>query len=206
MAGDFFDLLANCQDGWGDVPDEPLEPGMAYLADLGVGEKFSVGDEVFILLEKCDDGGAIVVRKDMLPEASRFGESADWKSSFIRRDLNGRYYQRLAAIVGDNNIIPMTRDLTSLDGLDDYGSCIDNVSLMTVHEYAKYHRILGFASYPRWQYLITPFSTPSNEYTRNVCCVNYFGAVDWCGCDNDFGVRPFLKFNSSILVSVEDDG
>lgn len=206
MAGDFFDLLANCQDGWDDIPNDSLEPGMAYLADLDVGEKFSVGDEVFILLERCNDGGSIVVRKDLLPETSRFGNSADWKSSIIRGDLNGRYYQRLAAIVGDNNIIPMTRDLTSLDGLNDYGSCVDNVSLMTVHEYAKFHRILGFARYTRWQYLITPFSTPSNDYSRVVCCVFDNGTVLWVVCDHDHGVRPFLKLNSSILVSVEDDG
>ncbi len=40
----------------------------------------------------------------------------------------------------------MRRDLTSLDGLDDYGVCIDKVSMLTAAEYAKYHKILGVKS------------------------------------------------------------
>lgn len=97
----------------------------------------------------------------------------------------------------------MTRDLTSLDGLDDYGICVDNVSLLTVSEYAKYHKILGVGTKsPDWWWLITPASTPSNRYSYHTCHVNRDGTVYWDSVEGRNGVRPVITLNSSVLVKV----
>lgn len=120
--------------------------------------------------------------------------------------LNKEYFKKIAAIIGENNIISMDRDLTSLDGLDDYGTCTDKVSLLTATEYAKYHKILGLKSnYPDWWWLITPASTPSNDYARDVCGVCSYGVLDWGGCGCAGGVRPFLNLESSISVLLNKD-
>ena len=120
--------------------------------------------------------------------------------------LNNEYFKKIAAIIGENNIISMDRDLTSLDGLDDYGTCTDKVSLLTAAEYAKYHKILGLKSnYPDWWWLITPASTPSNNYARCVCYVNSYGILGWGGCGYTSGVRPFLNLESSISVLLNKD-
>lgn len=171
------------------------------LATLKSGDEFKLGDEVFIVMEHTDKGTR-VISKEFAYEKVKFGDNSNWNTSPIRRMLNNEYFKKLAAIIGENNILSMDRDLTSLDGLDDYGTCTDKVSLLTATEYAKYHKILGLKSdYPDWWWLITTASTPSNNYTRLVCFVNSYGVLDWNDCDSSLGVRPFFMFKSSVLVT-----
>lgn len=181
---------------------------MVELSTLEIGAEFSIGDETFILLEKSVDGGTSrVIRKDFLPGEMKFGETSNWKNSCIRTELNsGKYYKKIVNLVGADNLIEMERDLTSLDGLDDYGVCVDKISLLTAAEYAKYHKILGLKSkYSNWWWTITAASTPSNDYSRYVCCVSSSGVLNWDVCDCSCAVRPFLTLKSSILVSCKKD-
>ena len=196
---DFLDVLGSCPQL--DNYDEDIPEGMSFLYDLEPGTEFTVGTEKFILLE-VDGASARVISKGFYENRAEFGENSDWKESRIRARLNTDYLARIADLVGAENIIPMQRDLTSLDGLDDYGSCEDMVSLLTAAEYAKYHRILGVNfRYSHWWWLITPATTPSNGYPRYVCCVDVDGIVNWGVCGNGCAVRPFFTLNSSVLVS-----
>ena len=176
------------------------------LSTLKSGDEFKLGDEVFIVMEHTDKGTR-VISKEFAYKEVKFGDNSNWNTSPIRRMLNNEYFEKIAAIIGgENNIISMDRDLTSLDGLDDYGTCTDKVSLLTAMEYAKYHKILGLKSnYPDWWWLITPASTPSNNYARGVCYVFSRGVLFWCGCDCAVGVRPFLNLESSISVLLNKD-
>ena len=175
------------------------------LSTLKSGDEFKLGDEVFIVLEQTDKGTR-VISKEFAYEEVKFGDNSNWNTSPIRRMLNNEYFKKIAAIIGENNIISMDRDLTSLDGLDDYGTCTDKVSLLTAAEYAKYHKILGLKSnYLNWWWLITPASTPSNNYARGVCYVNSNGVPNWNDCDWTNGVRPFLNLESSISVLLNKD-
>ena len=189
----------------GDINPASLFGGVR-LSSVERGKKFTIGDETFVMLEKVNDGKAArVIRADFLPEYQKFGSNNNWKVSSIRADLGNTYYKKIAALVGKENIIEMERDLTSLDGLDDYGTCIDKISLLSAAEYAKYHKILGVMSnYPTAQWTITPFSTPSNDYSGLVCYVGSSGVLGWRGCGWGSGVRPFLTLDTSILVSCEN--
>lgn len=172
------------------------------LSSLKPKDKFKIGEEEFIVLEQTESGTR-VISKQFAYSNMRFGDCADWKQSPIRTLLNDEYYNKISKLVGTNNIISMERDLTSLDGLDDYGTCTDKITLLSVNEYAKYHKILDLKSnYPDWWCTITPVSTPSNDSTRGVCFVNSDGFLDWGDCAYYFGVRPFLTFDSSISVYV----
>lgn len=174
------------------------------LSTLNPGDKFLIGDERFIVLEHTCDGVRVIAENFAYSDMT-FGDNSDWKESYIRRVLHDEYFQKIAAIVGEENIIPMVRDLTSMDGLDDYLSCTDKISMLTFAEYAKYHKILGLKpNYPDWWWLITACSTPSNDYSRVVCGVNSYGAVGWGDCVVTNGVRPFLTLDSSILVLVDN--
>lgn len=174
------------------------------LSTLNPGEKFMIGDERFVVLEQTYDGMR-VISENFAYSDMKFGDNPDWKESGIRHELHGDYLQKIAAVVGEENIIPMIRDLTSMDGLDDYLSCTDKISMLTFAEYAKYHKILGLNSnYPDWWWLITPYSTPSNGYSRYVCCVYSYGSVSWGDCGFTNGVRPFLTLDPSILVLVDN--
>lgn len=175
------------------------------LSTLKSGDEFKLGDEVFIVLEQTDNGTR-VISKEFAYEEVKFGDNSNWNTSPIRRILNNEYFKKIATIIGENNIISMDRDLTSLDGLDDYGTCTDKVSLLTAAEYAKYHKILGLKSnYPDWWWLITPASTPSNNNSRGVCCVDSSGVLGWGGCGCSGGVRPFLNLESSISVLLNNN-
>lgn len=170
------------------------------LSTLKSGDEFKLGDEVFIVLEQADNGTR-VISKEFAYEEVKFGDNSNWDTSPIRKILNNEYFKKIAAIIGENNIISMDRDLTSLDGLDDYGTCTDKVSLLTATEYVKYHKILGLKSnYPDWWWLITPVSTPSNDCFRGVCYVSFNGILGWVGCGCTCGVRPFLNLEPSISV------
>lgn len=175
------------------------------LSTLKPKDEFKLGDEVFIVLEQTDNGTR-VISKEFAYNDVKFGDNLNWNVSPIRRMLNNEYFKKIAAIIGEKNILSMDRNLTSLDGLDDYGTCTDKVSLLTSAEYAKYHKILGLKSnYPDWWWLITPASTPSNDYVRSVCVVGSYGVLDWCGSVYSSGVRPFLNLESSISVLLNKD-
>lgn len=175
------------------------------LSDLKPKDEFKIGDEVFIVLEQTDNGTRVIAKEFTYCDV-KFGDNSDWKASPIRKTLNNEYFKKIAAIIGEKNILTMDRDLTSLDGLDDYGTCTDKVSLLTSAEYAKYHKILGLKpNYPDWWWLITPASTPSNDYSRRVCIVSSNGFLSWLGCDFSRGVRPFLTLESSISVLLNKD-
>lgn len=175
------------------------------LSTLKPKDEFRLGDEVFIVLEQTDNGTR-VISKEFAYNDVKFGDNSNWNVSPIRKMLNNEYFKKIAAIIGEKNILSMDRDLTSLDGLDDYGTCTDKVSLLTSAEYAKYHKILGLKSnYPDWWWLITPASTPSNDYSRGVCYVGSSGVLSWGGCGYAGGVRPFLNLESSISVLLNKD-
>lgn len=180
--------------------DALTRPNMVKLSTLFPKEEFKIGDDVFIVLEQTSNGTRVISKK-FVYEKMEFGDNSYWRLSPIRTKLNDEYFKKIADIVGKENILTMNRDLISLDGLDDYGICVDRVSLLTASEYAKYHKILGLKSnYPNWWWLITPTSTPSNDYSCGVCCVSSDGFLYWRGCSFTFGVRPVLNLKSSILV------
>lgn len=182
-----------------------FELGKKKLAELKPKDEFKIGNEVFIVLEQCD-GSTKVIAKKFAYKNVKFGDNSNWKNSPVRRILNDEYFKIIADIIREDNILPMTRCLTSLDGLGDYGSVIDMVSLLTAAEYAKYHKILGLKSqYKDCWWTITPASTPSNDYARGVCVVCSGGILGWGGCGFSSGVRPFLNLDSSILVLENKD-
>ncbi len=175
------------------------------LSTLKPRDEFKLGDEVFIVLEQTDNGTR-VISKEFAYNDVKFGDNSNWNVSPIRRMLNNEYFKKIAAIIGENNILSMDRDLTSLDGLNEYVACTDKVSLLTSAEYAKYHKILGLKSnYPDWWWLITPASTPSNDYARYVCVVGSRGILRWNVCGVSSGVRPFLNLESSVSVLLNKD-
>ena len=138
---------------------------------------------------------------ETLEDGKQFDKnSSDWKKSSLREYLNGEFLEKLSDVVGKENIISFERDLISLDGQTEYGSCEDKVSLLTVDEYRKYRSIIPNTG-NSWWWIITPWSTPCNDYERSVAVVSPFGDFGSRNCDNGFGVRPFCIFSSSIFES-----
>ena len=94
-------------------------------------------------------------------------------------------------------------DLTSDDGLKDYGAVTRKVSLLTAEMYRSCVDVLDQHKPDCWWWLATPFSTPRHNETDWVKCVSPAGSILYGGFSSDgSGVRPFCILNSSILVSL----
>lgn len=175
------------------------------LSTLKPGDEFKIGDDVFIVLEQTSNGTRVISKK-FVYKKTEFGDNSNWRLSPIRTKLNDEYFRKIADIIGEENILTMNRDLTSLDGLDDYGTCNDKISLLSASEYAKYHKTLGLSKlYPDWWWLITPTSVPSNNFSKFICAVNKDGIIDCNSIEWPVSYRPILNLKSSILVPLNKD-
>ena len=170
-------------------------------AGLQVGDVFELAGLNWKILEITEKGYACLA--DKLEERMQFDSSCnDWKASGLRDYLNTKLHKQLADAVGEENIIPFERDLLSMDGQTEYGTCEDKVSLLTVDEYRKHRALIPNADY--WWWMITPDSTKCNDDTTWVRVVSPSGRIRSCSYDDGCGVRPFCIFSSAIFESEEE--
>ena len=116
-------------------------------------------------------------------------------------DLCNDYGAQIAEVIGYGNIIEHTVDLTSDDGLKDYGSIKRKMSLITCNQYRKYVEILDKHKIDAWWWLSTAYSTPKHNDSSWVKCVSPVGNIISYHCNFDCGVRPFCILKSDIFVS-----
>ena len=166
---------------------------------LEIGDTFDLIGLKWKIMDKT--GAGYMCLAETLEDKKQFDKNnSDWKKSSLREYLNGEFLEKLSDAVGEENIISFERDLFSLDGQTEYGSCEDKVSLLTVDEYRKYRSMIPNTD-DGWWWLITPWSTPCNDYERSVTVVSPSGNVLHNYCFFDNGVRPFCIFSSSIFES-----
>ena len=100
---------------------------------IEIGDTFDLIGLNWKILDKTDSG--YVCLAETLEDEKQFDKnSSNWKKSSLREYLNGEFLEKLSGAVGKENIISFERDLLSLDGQTEYGSCEDKVSLLTVDE------------------------------------------------------------------------
>ena len=128
----------------------------------------------------------------------------DFAASSVRAFLNGDFLEELAAAGADKEaFVPIVLDLTSDDGLDDYGTDSAKIGLITDQMYRAFRKIIPKASEDYWT--CTPFSTERNGYSCNVRNVNTSGALNNRNAYSGYrGVRPLCALKSDILVSYDE--
>lgn len=129
----------------------------------------------------------------------------DFAASSVRAFLNGDFLEELAAAGADKEaFVPIVLDLTSDDGLDDYGTDSAKIGLITDQMYRAFRKIIPKASEDYWT--CTPFSTERNGYKSSVRYVNTSGALNGHLAYVGYGgVRPLCALKSDILVSYDED-
>ena len=168
------------------------------LSEVATGDVFRMGDHEFIVLEQ-SGGTTAVIRKELLTD-SRFGDTNNYFGSEVEH-LCSKYANEIEGIVGDGNIVKHTVDLTSNDGLKDYGTKDVRVSLLTADQYRRYVEILDKFKPDNWWWLSTPFSTKKHDNDFWVLCVSPSGCIDYYHYRGGIGVRPFCILKSTIFVS-----
>lgn len=166
------------------------------LLSLKAGDTFKVNVE-YIVLEQFVGNKTAIIRKELLKDTMAFdGDNNNWKTSDIREFLNKDYLEEIKEAFGKDKIVEHTVDLLSLDGLDDYGTSTDKVSLLTIDQYRKYRKVIG-GNLDNYWWLVTPDSTSSDSSASYVRYVDSDGSVDCYDCSwGDVGVRPFFILQS----------
>lgn len=176
------------------------------------GERFIIDGEEFVKLGDIA-GGAFVLLADTLPDYCAF-ESEDVDDDRDHNNFIGSNVQRVvdkwlhSHKVLSEAALARPIDLTSMDGMIDYGMPNVYGRILTVDEYRKYRRFIPLTDKPFWT--ATPWCT------RSSCSNGYDGAsgVVTGGSLNsgsayfaDYCARPALALKSSLLVSVStEDG
>ena len=169
------------------------------LADIAVADTFQIGQHEFVVLEHFDDTTA-VIRKDLLAERTAFGENNNYAGSHVEEICN-RFGAEIEAVIGKDSLVEHVVDLTSDDGLKDYGLVHRKVSLLTAELYRRYVEVLDEHKPDKWWWLATPHSTSAHENDCWVKCVAPSGGINGNGCNGDSGVRPVCILKSNIFVS-----
>lgn len=168
-------------------------------AGLSIGDEFQLAGTTWKILDIAGEG--YVCLAESIGNKEFDSDDNNWETSKLRSYLNKEFLEKLEKEIGEGNVLGFERNLLSLDGQTEYGSCTDKVSLLTVDEYRKYRKYIPNANKLWW--LISPWSTPCNGYSGAVSVVSASGYVSSGDCNYDVGVRPFCIFSSSIFESEE---
>lgn len=130
------------------------------------------------------------------------GNSNNFPKGTLCKYLNGEFIKTLKANGADTSaLIPTTIDLTSDDGLKDYGETTQKIFLLTCDMYRKYRSIIP--NLDDWWWLATAYSTESNGYAYGARRVGSDGGLYCNGAYYGYlGVRPAFYLKSSILESL----
>lgn len=172
------------------------------LSEIENKKTFKIGNIEFI---KCseENGEVTAVAKDIVFR-SEFGENNKFGESKILERLQKEVLPKIVGDIGEENILEHEVDLTSLDGLKTYGSIISKISIPTFDFYRANVNIFDEHNVDAWWWLATPDTTPEHLNDTWCRCVSPGGFIGSYFCINSCGVRPFLKFVSSIFVSYEE--
>lgn len=173
---------------------------MKKISQIETGGRFLYGGIEWVKLY-AGDGTVAISAEPVFERAFDEDNKNDWRSSSLRRELNGAFLDALVAEGADRAaFLDWESDLTADDGMTDYGTATDKIALLSDKLYRMFRGII-----PRvdaWCWNLTPW-TCDPEYSCGVRNVVSSGAMDWYGaCSGYGGVRPLCYLKSEILVSV----
>ena len=170
------------------------------LSNIQPGGLFEIEGYELIVLEQLEDGAAVIL-KGLWRDNVEFGDSGNNFDGSNTDELCKEFEEELRDAVGQDIFVTHSVDLTSDDGLKDYGVIERNVSLLTANRYRKYVEILDKHKLDAWWWLSTSHSTKRHDNDNWIKCVSPSGDIDVISCNGSGGVRPFCILKSNIFVS-----
>lgn len=157
--------------------------------DLKPGEKFKYGDVELVALGE-EQGGILAVAVEPLRNIPfDTDDKNDWRTSSLRKYLNGEYLEKN---LDPDALMVFTSDLTSDDGMTDYGKSKDLIFLLSADLYRKYRYQLP--KWKTWVWLITPDSC-LKKYDNFERYVYTDGSLYISGAGYGIGAAPACLFN-----------
>ena len=180
------------------------------LAQVRRGERFTLDGVEFVKLEDNLDA-AFAVAADTLPECCQFEDDDaeredhnNYAGSLLSKTVERWLRDKHPAIF--SAVVERPIDLTTMDGMTDYGKPLAVVRALTIDEYRKHRSILPLTSKPYW--LATGWTTNSSPFSDDYYA--YSIGTDGTVYDNRvyyayFAPRPAFNLKSSIVVSDSTD-
>lgn len=190
--------------------DNDMKQKNMELCRVRQGEAFTFDGVRFVKLDE-SAGAAFVVAEDVLLKNTPFEcEDAEREdhNNFKGSNLELSIVELLTVKHREiyDAVVERPIDLTTMDGMTDYGMPTVTVRALTIDEYRKYRKFIPLASKPYW--LATGWTTKSSPYSD----ANYAYYVGTDGTlDNysvyraNFAARPAFNLKSSIVVSDSTD-
>lgn len=164
------------------------------------GETFKIGEMEFIRFADTPAGTPIVLKD--IAFRSRFGDNNDFRSSDILKRLQEEFLPKIIEAVGDDNVLEFETDLTTLDGLKNYGTMRSRISIPTFDFYRSNVAVFDMHNPDTWWWLATADSAKPHYDPDWAVCISPAGSIFNDYYDFDFnGVRPFCILKSSIFGS-----
>ena len=180
------------------------------LAQVRRGERFTLDGVEFVKLED-DLDAAFAVAADTLPECCQFEDDDaeredhnNYAGSLLSKTVERWLRDKHPAIF--SAVVERPIDLTTMDGMTDYGKPLAVVRALTIDEYRKHRSILPLTSKPYW--LATGWTTNSSPFSdgSNAYRISADGSVrSYSVCIACFAPRPAFNLKSSIVVSDSTD-
>lgn len=165
------------------------------IDELEQGAVFKWGKKEYIKLDAIS-AGCLCLAKDVWFKSKFDDQTNDWSKSQLRGYIATKAIDFIPDI---DKLMLFDRDLTTDDGLTDYGHCKDNVSMLTCNEYREYRRYIP--DIDKWCWTITAW-TRDGDWVR---CVDTNGCIDrGYAKDNDYGVRPLICLANDTIVEVRE--
>lgn len=172
---------------------------------IAPGSEIKYGHLTCVVLEDFEDS-LLVLSKESIREMP-FDEDGynNFNKSSLRNYLNNGFIEELEKNGADvDALCDFTIDLTSDDGLKDYGNSTNKVNLLTCDMYRKYRHLI--TNLNNWWWLATAYSTESNGYAGSARFVAADGTLDYNHAHGGYGgVRPAFLLKSSIFESRNQD-
>ena len=176
-----------------------MSTNIKKLSELKPGDIFLFAGFRWVKLEDLEEGTKVIATDKVDNQAFDTEDRNNWRESTLREYLNNDFLEYLYDEgAKPEDFLTIVSDLTSDDGLKDYGMSEDKIALITCDNYRKYRSLIPVID--GWWWTITPWScNPSiSYYVRNV---DTSGALDDDNaCDGNYGVRPLLNLKSNITV------
>lgn len=178
------------------------EHSKIQLCDVEQYKPFKVGDTEFIVLEHLEGSKTLCLTRNFIAEDTKFDEDTNNLAKASVLKVLDEFEGEIAAKIGAENMCEFEIDLTTDDGLKDYGSITRKTGLLTDVQYRKYSEIIEKYPVDDWWWLANAVSTPRRDIKDSVRCVAGGGGVDVSiSCNITGGVRAVCIFKSNIFVS-----
>lgn len=174
------------------------------LKEVNQGQEFSFAGIKWTALTR-GKAGTFALSADVLEERAFDNDNSnDWRKSSIREYLNGEFLQKMIANGAEvNSFREMIVDLTSDDGMTDYGEDVCKIALLTADQYRKYRRFIKNAS--NWWWLATAYSCLASYSCRARLVYSDGSLHRTYAYYGTSGVRPACVLSSNIMVEVEGE-